>query len=194
MLMKIVARTLTAAFLLASFAIHSEASVIRPFAMKVVTKPTELVPGQRHVFTIEIINKSRTTLTISSLYAFTWSVDWNNRDGSRQGTFSGMGSKMIIGTDLNPSTGEITCKYLHYEKSDFITIPARASKRFDVVVEIPSECDAARADVTIDFESKYDGSEVGIKAWTGKAQSLKLRIPVSKDRIGKLAIEQRTRR
>jgi len=151
-----------------------------PFALNVVAKPSALVAGQKHTLTVELKNRSNAPLTLSSLYAFSSSIYWSNPDGSGQGAFSGGGAKTIIGTNLDPATGEMTCKYLHYEKSDFVTIAAHSSMTFDVVVDVPEACDAPVANVTIYFEPKYDGGEVGLAAWTGEAKPINLKFRVNR--------------
>src|SRR5262245_22664281 len=133
MLIKI-ARTCLLLFIFCClFAQSAEAIRSQPFTLRLVAKPSIFVPGESQLVTVEIKNRLAVPLTLSSLYAFSWSVDWSNPDGSGQGAFSGSGRKTIIGTNIDPDTGEITCKYSHYEKRDFFIIPARASKRFDVL-------------------------------------------------------------
>jgi hypothetical protein len=160
----------------------AEAADSKPFTVKLVNKPPILKRGTKQVFTVEIKNRLNVPLTLSSLHFFDWSIDWTNPDGSGQGAFSGSGGKTIVRTNIDPVSGAIECKYYHYETSDFFTLSPRASKRFDILVDVPTDCFAPIANIRIDFESKYDGSEVGLVAWTGKGPSLKLTIPVKNPR------------
>ena len=174
-------RTILIFSFIACVAVYARASTTSPpFNIKLVRKPPILMAGEKNTFTLEIKNKSDSPLTLSTLFAFSWSLSWSNPDGSGKVVSSGGGSKLIIRTGINPETRELTCKYLSYDKGDFITLPAKGSKQFDVVIPVPQQWDAASADVTIDFESKYDGSEVGIRAWTGKGRSFNLTIPVKR--------------
>jgi|SRR5882724_3198687 len=152
-----------------------------PIAMKFVVRPTTLIRGHKKTFTVELTNTSKNPVTISTLFAFTWGLDWSHPDGSGEGTYSGGGYKTIIGTNYDPKTGEFTCKYLHYGKNDFVTLMPKSSKRFDIVISVPERCRASIANLDISFESKYDGSEVDINASVGKLPPLKTRVHVSKN-------------
>jgi hypothetical protein len=94
-------------------------------------------------------------------------------------SIGGAGAKMVICTSYDPKTGEYHCKYFHYDRNDFVTIPPRGSIKLEVNIEAPTKCNARVATLTVDFESKYDGSELNMKAWTGEAPPLRISLPIN---------------
>lgn len=155
------------------------ASRTQPFSTRVVKAPRALIAGEKQTFTIEIRNNTRVPLTLSTHPGFRSTVYWTYPDGSSASTgVKGTTGKLIISSKIDPVTGEIICVSRSYSQSDFITLPPRGTTTLDVEVELPKECDTRTATVTIDFESEYDGRELGLTAWTGKARSLEVRLPV----------------
>jgi len=90
---------------------------------------------------------------------------------------------MIIATSYDPKTGEFHCEYFHYGRNDFVTIPPRGNIKLEVDIEAPTKCNAQVATLTVDFESQYDGSELNMKAWRGKAPPLRISLPINKRKI-----------
>ncbi|MEW6208911.1 MAG: hypothetical protein AB1631_11135 [Acidobacteriota bacterium] len=158
----------------------AQAKHLEPFSIRVVEKPKELKSGESHTFILEIRNKSNTPLTLCLTPGMNWNLSWTNPDGSGHGMFGGSRSKFVVATNYDPETGEFTCKYFHYDKDDFITIVAGGTKRINVNIELPQECTGSTVELTFNFESGYDGSEIGIVAWTGKTRPIKATLPVKK--------------
>jgi hypothetical protein len=162
-----------------------QSTQITPFKIRVTNKPQRVSQRQTYKFTFEIQNASSDELTLCllpGLSSYSW--DWGNPDGSGFGTtIGGFGSKLIIATSYDPKTGEFHCKYYHYDRNDFITIPPLGSVKLDVDVKAPEKCNARVARLTADFESLYDGRELNLKAWTGKVPALRMSFPISKQKI-----------
>jgi hypothetical protein len=163
----------------------SQSTQITPFIIRVTNKPQKISKGQTYKFTFEIQNTSSDELTLCLLPGFSYySWYWQTPDGSVSGTGIGKaGSKMIIATCCDPKTGEFHCKYFHYDRNDFVTIPPRGSTKLEVDIEAPAKCDARVATLTVYFESQYDGSELNMKAWTGQAPPLHILLPLNKRKI-----------
>ena len=150
----------------------------QPFTFRVVEKPSFVIAGESYKITIEIKNRSANSLTLSSLNAITNNLYWRGKDGSGGGTGGiHLEGKLIIGTNYNPETKEFSCKYFHYEKSDFFTLPVNGAKQFDIEFRIPEEITTSSVvTAEIGYESKYDGSEIELQSWTGKTKTLKVRM------------------
>jgi hypothetical protein len=163
----------------------SQSTRITPFKIRITNNPQSVSKGQTYKFTVEIQNTSSDDLTLCLLPGFnSYSWDWRNPDGSGSGTRIGrFGAKMITATSYDPKTGEFHCKYYHYDRNDFVTIPPRGSINLEVDIEAPTNCNARVATLTVDFESQYDGSELNMKAWTGKALPLRISLPINKRKI-----------
>jgi hypothetical protein len=163
----------------------SQSAQIAPFKIRVANKPQSVSKGQTYKFIFEIQNTSRDELTLCLLPGFSsYSWNWQNPNKPVSGvTIGRAGSKMIIATSYEPKTGEFHCKYFHYDRNDFVTIPPRGSINLEVDIEAPINCNAWVATLTVDFESQYDGSELNMKAWTGKATSLRMSLPINKRKI-----------
>ena len=162
----------------------SQSTQITPFKFRVTNKPQKVSKGQTYKFTFEVQNTSSDELTLCLLPGFNHYWSWQNPDGS--GSWGGIGrveSKMIIATSYDPKTGKFHCEYFHYDRNDFITIPPQGSIKLEVDIEAPRNCNARVATLTVDFESQYDGSELNMKAWTGKVPPLRISLPLNKRKI-----------
>jgi hypothetical protein len=160
----------------------SQSTRITPIKIRVTNKPQNISKGQTYKFIFEIQNTSSDELTLCLLPGFSsYSWYWQNPDGSVSGTGRGKaGSKMKIVTSYDPKTGEFHCNYYHYDRNDFVTIPPRGGIKLEVDIEAPTKCNARGATLTVNFESGYDGSELNMKAWTGKAPPLRISLPINK--------------
>jgi|SRR5262245_4942204 len=160
---------------------QSQSTQITPFRIRVTNKPQKVSKGKTYKFTFEIQNTSSDELPLCLLPGFSY-YSWycQNPDGSVSGGGKGKaGSKMIIATSYDPKTGEFHCNYFHYDRNDFVTIPPRGSIKLEVDIDAPTKCDARVATLTVYFESQYDGSELNMKAWTGKAPPLRISLPIN---------------
>ena len=159
----------------------SQSTQKSPFKIHITNKPQKVSIGQRYKFTFEIQNTSSDDLTLCLLPGFSsYSWSWRNPDGSFGMTgIERAGGKMIIATCYDPKTGEFHCNYYHYDRNDFVTIPPRGSIKLEVDIEAPTKCDARVSTLTVYFESQYDGSELNMKAWTGKAPPLRISLPIN---------------
>ncbi|HEU0172927.1 MAG TPA: hypothetical protein VFV58_01595 [Blastocatellia bacterium] len=159
----------------------SQSTQKTPFKIHITNKPQKVSIGQKYKFTFEIQNTSSDDLSLCLLPGFssyTW--HWRNSDGSFGATSIGRaGDKMIIATSYDPKTEEFHCRYFHYDRDDFITIPPRGNVKLEVDIEAPAKCNAHIAKLTVDFESQWDGSELNMKAWTGKAAPLHISLPIN---------------
>jgi len=163
----------------------SQSTQKTPFKIRVANKPQKVSKGQTYKFTFEIQNTSSDELTLCLLPGFSsYSWYWQNPDGS--GSATGIGKfvgKMIIATSYDPKTGEFHCKYYHYDRNDFVTIPPLGGINLEVDIEAPTTCNARVATLTVNFESEYEGSALNMKAWTGKAEPLRISLPINRRKI-----------
>jgi hypothetical protein len=165
-------------------AVLSQSIQITPFKIRVTNKPQKVSQGQTYKFTFEIQNISSDELTLCLLPGFSsYRWNWRNPDGSFGMTGGRLRMKTIVATNYDPKTGEFHCKYYHYDRNDFITIPSMGSVELDVDIESPEKCNTSVATLIIEFDSQYDGSELNLNAWTGKSAPLSMTFPVSKRKI-----------
>jgi hypothetical protein len=156
-------------FLIAAFAFDAKASK-PPLLVKIANAPQFLVAGQSHVFTLEVQNTSDKVFTFSLLPGFRPSVSWRTKSGAGGGTgISGHSMTCMISTGFNPETGELVCKTLCYQPSDFVTLQPQETRQIDVTVDAPEDIQARRATATVTFllESDFDGKDLDLTAWTG---------------------------
>ena len=158
-----------------------------PFKIQVVDKPAHIANGQKYKLTLEIKNLSSDELILCLLPGFnSYSWYWPSPNGLGGVGFGSYRSKTIIGTAYDPVTQKFECHYSHYERSDFITIPPFGSKIIETDIQAPANCRAKNATLTINFESQFDGSELNLKAWTGKARPLQITFPVRKTQANRI--------
>ncbi len=99
------------------------------------------------------------------------------------GTGSGCASSTItISTVYDSTTGKFNCisEILPYSRSDFFTLRPNETKRLEAQATVPDDIEAKFVIVTVYYKSKYDGSAVGIRASTGEAKPIKLKMRVVK--------------
>jgi hypothetical protein len=135
----------------------------RPVSTRVVSVP-RVVPLQgSEVLKFELRNDREEPVTLCALQGARTSISCTLADGSGVGIGPGGVSKI-------PRP---------YDREDFFTLAPGESKRFDVPITVPEGCDADVVTVSVAYESKFDGSEVGLCAWTGKLNVGTFRIPIS---------------
>ena len=164
-------------------AAKTDAFAKKPFVIKLVEKPAVLRVGQTHTFVFDVQNISGAPLTLSSQCAASANLSWLNRDGTGGGTGSGCGgSTLITSTDYDPATGKFTCvtRSFPYGEDDFFTLQPNETKRFETEANVPEDIKPRFVTVTVSYESQYDGSAIGLRAWTGAASSVSLKMRVVK--------------
>lgn len=169
-------------------AAKSDAFAKNPFVIKIVEKPAVLRVGQSHTFAFDVRNVSGAPLTLSSRCAASANLSWRNKDGSGGGTGSGCGGtvgRVSIATNYDPATGKFDCvtttsPILSYGEEDFFTLQPNETKRFEAKANVPDNLKPRFVTVTVSYMSQYDGSAVGLRAWTGAASSITLQMRVVK--------------
>ena len=142
-------------------AAKADAFAKKPFIIKLVEKPAVLHIGQSHTFAFDVRNVSGAPLTLSSQCATSANLSWLNRDGTSGGTGSSCGT-----------TG--------YSEADFFTLQPNETKRLEATAVVPRNLKPRFVTVTISYESQYDGRAIGLRAWTGAASSISLKMRVVK--------------
>ena len=139
--------------------------------MKLVEKPAQLRIGKSYKFVFDVINISQKPVTLSSICNASASLTWENRDGTGGGYGSGCSSStIVIAHYYDPQTKTITSsgsQIVPYTENSFFTLEPNGNKRFETTLVVPKGIKPRRVTVHINFESKYDGSLVGLSAWTG---------------------------
>ena len=156
----------------------------KPFVLKLIEKPSELKIGKTYTFVFELLNTSKTNLTLSSLCATPpATLTWRTNRGITLSTGSNCGGGTLVTShSYNPITKKITgiTKSYPYSEDDFFTLSPNGTKRFETELEVPKDLKARFAIVHIKFESKYDGRLIGIRAWRGAPSHITLRMPIVK--------------
>jgi len=162
---------------------ETDAFARTPYVIKIVEKPAVLRIGQAHTFIFDVQNVSGAALTLSSKCAARASLSWLNRDGTGGGTGSGCGGSLLVtSTNYDPTTGKFSCntKILPYSEEDFFTLQPNETKRFEAEAHVPTDLRPRFVTVTVSYESRHDGSSIGLQAWTGAASSISLKMRVVK--------------
>jgi hypothetical protein len=155
----------------------------KPFVLKLIEKPVELKAGQSYTFIFEVHNTSKVPLTLSSKCATAVTLTWEYGDGTGGGTGAGCGGgSIVVSHSYDPVTKKIigVSQIYPYSEDDFFTLPPNGTKQFEAELKVPEDIEVKLVNVHIRFESEYDGKAIGIKAWTGSASYITLRMRVLK--------------
>lgn len=164
-------------------AAKSDVFAQEPIVIKIVEKPAVLRSGQTYTFAFEVQNVTDAPLTLSSDCAASVNIIWINRNGTGGGTGAGCySSHFVADTDYNPETKKFSCitRQVPYTKDDFFTLQPNETKRFEDEVNVPDTLKPRFVTVVISYESKHDGSAVGLQAWKGAKSSVSLKMRVVK--------------
>ena len=132
----------------------------KPLSTRVLSVPQVVPMEGKEVVSFEVRNKGDVPVTLCALKGPRVDISCRQADGSGVG----------IGWGPGPS---------RYDRDDFFTLAPGEARQFDVPVSVPEECESDVVTVSVSYNSQYDGSEVGIRAWTGELKVGRFRIPIS---------------
>ncbi len=134
--------------------------------LKVVDAPQILTAGQSHVFTVEVQNTTDKPLAFSLLPGFRYELYWLKGE-KIAGAIAKTSNPDSYDTDSE--TGRAICRDSLAKASDFVTLQAKESRRFEIAVEVPEylKDKSRRAIVCFSLQSACEGKNLGFAAWVG---------------------------
>jgi hypothetical protein len=151
--------------LIVTFSTNAKAQT-SPVNLRVVNAPQILIAGQSHVFTIEIQNTTDKPLTLSLLPGFRYELFWMKGEDIDGGVGK---SGNLDSYDTDPQTGRQICRDSFAKVSDFFTLQAKESRKFEIAVDVPEylKNKNRRAIVCFSLQSACEGKNLGFAAWVG---------------------------
>jgi len=161
-----------------------EAKAAPPIKIKVADAPQFLIAGQTHVFTLEVRNTSGQPFTFSLLPGFRSSVCWRTKQLGGCSGIEPTSVSCVSSTKFDTETGNLISKRVCSQPKDFVILPPKEARKFEVTVKTPDEIAVNKAKATVFFvlDSTFDGKDYDLSAWTGTIE-FDHKLPVIKNSL-----------